>query len=127
MCVGLTIMSCFIFKPVDDSLHFAWIYNYFKDAITFENILEYLILNFLIKLVYFKSHMGISACFLFRFILPALLLLFHSFCLFWIFSISHIKVWTWNNNSNMEKNQVTQWKCFYLHFWTSCFYLYNLF
>ena len=61
MCVGLTIMSCFIFKPVDESLHFAWIYSYFKDAITFENILEYLILNFLIKLVYFKkSHGNIS-------------------------------------------------------------------
>ena len=61
MCVGLTIMSCFIFKSVDESLHFAWIYSYFKDAITFENILEYLILNFLIKLVYFKkSHGNIS-------------------------------------------------------------------
>ena len=36
-------MSCFIFKPVDESLHFTWVYNNFKDAITFENILEYII------------------------------------------------------------------------------------
>lgn len=76
-------MSGFIFKPVDESFHFAWIYNNFKDAITFENILEYLIFKFFNKVSLFqKSHANISLFLVQIYFTIALLLLFHSFCLF---------------------------------------------
>lgn len=58
------------FKLVDESHHFAWLYDHFEDATTFQNILECLLLKFLIKLLY-KSHENISLS-LFKFILSTL-------------------------------------------------------
>ena len=46
-------MSGFIFKPVDESFHFAWIYNNFKDAITFENILFFFSIQFIYLFIFY--------------------------------------------------------------------------
>ena len=39
-------MSYLKLKFADESYHFVWLYDHFKDAATFQNILEYSLLKF---------------------------------------------------------------------------------